>query len=157
MHIQELKKKKKKLIVINRNKFFIDYANNFAFNIKLRTRLGEGLKGNELAPEKLAVLSKSYVRARRTYLKSILYDKRLISKSCLTLTGEMLNSIQKKTTIYNNNVRISLYFTGFNAKKAQWANDGSDKRPERPFFYFSDIQVMAFKRDFETLIREIIP
>jgi len=156
MNIQELINKISNLININSNSFFADYGNNFAFNIKIRTRLGEGLKDNNEKPEKLAKLSKSYIRARKTYLKNMLLDKRLVSKSCLTLTGDMLNNIQKKTFIYNNNIRISLYFTGFNAKKAQWANDGSSNRPARPFFYFSDIQVQAFHRDFETLVHEII-
>lgn len=148
--------KKTKEAVIKQD-FYIKQAKKFADEIKVRTRaMGNSVVKQGDRETKLATLSTSYIHARKTYLSGILYSPRIKSKSCLTLTGEMLDNILTKVTVSANDVKMYLYFDEYNSKKAKWAEDGRTDRPKRPFFHFTDIQIQAFYRDYTTFVTDVM-
>jgi hypothetical protein len=70
-----------------------------ADNIKLRTRLGKAAATKGGKAEKLKPLSERYIAKRKEMkAKGDLYSETTPSKSNLTKTGAMLNSLQHKVT-----------------------------------------------------------
>lgn len=135
--------------------FYSMQAKKFAQEINRRTRaMGKSVEKDGDSEKQLAPLSASYIKQRKTNLSSKLLTPRIKSRSCLTLTGDMLDNIETKVTVSSNDIKMTLFFSGFNAKKAEWAEEGTAKRPKRPFFHFSDIQIQAFERDYTTFVTD---
>lgn len=110
--------------------------------IQNRTRLGMGVPSMGAPKNKLANLSPYYIRARETYLQSIMWNLARTRLSHLTLTGQMLSSIDYE--ISRNSVILK--FNNEKAlEKAQWAHEGSDNRPPRPFFFLSNLDQKRVK------------
>lgn len=110
--------------------------------IQNRTRLGHGVPTMGATKTKLANLSPYYIKARESYLQPIMWNLAKAKLSHLTLTGQMLSSIEFE--ISRNNV--TLKFGNEEAlQKAEWAHEGSSNRPKRPFFFLSNLDAKRVK------------
>lgn len=126
-------------------------------DILKRTRLGYGVDKNYGSKEALAKLADSYKAQRRRLKKSgKLSSKTSVSKSNLTKSGSMLDSLNSK--IDKNKMQITVKPEGIdkdgvsNRDKARWAQEGSTNRPKRPFLYLSTPEI---KRIREFLRKEL--
>ncbi len=110
-----------------------------------RTRLGYGVRENFGQKEKLAKLSKQYVKARSVF--DGLNDLTSPKKSNLTRTGEMLDSMRYK--VYRDGT-INIGPTGTrNINLASYHAAGNSKLPRRIFNRVSQLefnQVLRFYR-----------
>jgi hypothetical protein len=105
-------------------------GSDLAEQIKVRTRLGNGLAENGGEPDKLRPLSEPYIKERKvTQLSQFTTAK----KSNLTLTGQMLDEIVAKIA----NGIITITFKSQESKdKARWNTDKG-----RPFLSISRVQI----------------
>lgn len=120
-------------------------GDDFAEQIKTRTRLGNGLSENGGEPTKLRPLSSGYVQQRKSMKLSGMTKP---SKSNLTQTGEMLDDI--KATV--NNDKITLTFgSQFSKDKARWNEESG-----RSFLAISRVQIERLKNSLEKKITELL-
>jgi len=110
-------------------------------SIHNRTRLGYGVSSQGSSKATLAPLSPSYI-LWRSKNKGSMFSLARTSMSHLTLTGQMLSSIVYE--IGHNNI-ILKFNNEFAQNKAQWAHDGANNRPPRPFFFLSDLDIKRVK------------
>jgi len=102
-----------------------------AGEIRKRTRLGFGVAKNQGTKKKLKKLSPAYKKQRKK--KSNLSAKTQPAKSNLTLTGEMLDSLDGKSS---GTGQAKLFFKSAQAKKKS-EFVGKD----RPFLHLSQIEL----------------
>lgn len=118
-----------------------------AEQIKKRTRLGYGVEEQGDPQQKLKALSDDYKDWRKKN-KGKLSSATTVSKSNLTQTGEMLDSIQSRV----EGKSIILYFsTAFARAKARWVTDGG-----RPFFTLSGAEIQSVRKRVLDLIAKAI-
>lgn len=127
-------------------KLLQDIGDDFVEQIKIRTRLGNGLDKNEGEPSKLKPLSKDYVKYRKS--KNDLSEFTKPSKSNLTLTGEMLDSLEAKVT--EDKITIS-FSNQFSKYKARWNEESG-----RSFLAISRVQIERLKNSLEKKITELL-
>lgn len=128
---------------------------NFAKNtIISRTRAGFGVaqvNGNE---SRLAALSQSYRRFRRTP-RADLDSTTSPDRSNLTRTGDMLRSL--KCTVSGTDFNKTFRIEGrdrFTQNKINWAHEGSSNRPARPFLYLSKNEINELRAEFRESFRK---
>ncbi|HAT77251.1 MAG TPA: hypothetical protein DCS19_10560 [Flavobacterium sp.] len=127
--------------VIN-NEVLNQIGDEMVSSIQNRTRLGDGVSAMGSVKSKLAPLSPNYIRMRESHLQSIMWGLARTRLSHLTLTGQMLSSIDYE--ISRNGVILK--FNNEKAlEKAQWAHAGYDNRPQRPFFFLSNLDQKRVK------------
>jgi hypothetical protein len=122
--------------------------------IRVRTRLGYGVEENEKPRDKLAKLSTSYVKQRKTTLQKILNrDVASPKKSNLSLTGRMLRDIDSKAERYG----FKVYPGNNRAKKlTEYAEEGSSNRPQRKYMHLSDKEITKVKQEIDRTLRAIL-
>jgi hypothetical protein len=108
--------------------------------IRIRTRLGNGLKG------KLRALKPSYIKFRERF--SELSTETRTNKSNLTLTGEMLYSI---IGIRRGDLFTFLFANDFADKKAGWAKESG-----REFFGLLPTEEKGLRTKIAGIIRQSI-
>lgn len=108
-------------------------AQDIVDQIVLRTKLGKGVSQAEGPEKPLEKLSTSYKKQRKSLQsKGKLHETTTPTRSNLTQTGEMLDSIRYKI----NGEEITIYIEGeFNNKKANWQVD-----QKRSFLNISSVQ-----------------
>jgi hypothetical protein len=122
-------------------------ANDLADQIRVRTRLGNGLDKNEGEPTKLKPLSPNYKKARAK--NGQLSDQTTPNKSNLTLTGEMLDNV---TGFADGRGKITIYLKDqFSRDKAKWVTEGG-----RPFMFISRVQVQRIKNQIQAQLTKLI-
>lgn len=127
-------------------KLMQDIGDDLAEQIRVRTRLGNGLSKNNEEPSKLRKLSKDYIDQRKA--KEDLSELTTPSKSNLTLTGTMLSELEAKA----DKEKITLTFgSQFSKDKARWNDEKG-----RPFLYISRVQVERLKNSLEKKITELL-
>lgn len=121
--------------------------------IRKRTKLGYESTGQESEKEKLYPLSESYKKQRK---RTGTHSSTTISKSNLTLTGEMLDSI--KYFVTDQVVNIGFDSGSFAEDKATWVTKGSKNfsggsyTNARPFLNLSKSEV----KQLEIFIRNLL-
>lgn len=135
--------------------------------ITVRTRTGFGVARTGAARKRLAKLSKGYIEARKgkplfltnTITKKVFSNRdgnkakyttamklsgmTSASKSNLTQTGEMIDNLTH--SVSGNKISVSP--SGRDAKqKAEWAEDGSSNRPQRPFLHLSNNELKQIRQ-----------
>lgn len=106
-------------------------GDDLAEQIKVRTRLGNGLEEQQGEPSRLKPLSAAYVEQRK--LNPGLSGFTTAKKSNLTFTGKMLDAIVAKVT----GTKIVITFNdSFSKDKAKWNTESG-----RPFMAISRVQV----------------
>lgn len=123
-----------------------DIGDDLAEQIRVRTRLGNGLGKNGGEPSKLKKLSKEYIEQRKTNKE--LSEFTTPTKSNLTLTGEMLDEL--KATADKDKITLS-FDSQFSKDKARWNDEKG-----RPFLYVSRVQVERLKNSLEKKITELL-
>jgi hypothetical protein len=131
----------------------------FARNLIVkRTRLGYGVKKDFEAKSRLAKLSPNYIKKRKMFAG--LSSNTSPSRSNLTLTGQMLDSIISET----KDRTIIIKPTGrrddgkSNADIARYAEEGGRNRPKRIFLRISQLEfkqiVRFYRKTFGDLLRK---
>lgn len=105
-----------------------------------RTLLGKDIDNNPLKK-----LSPNYIKARK---KMSLGSDAKPNKSNLTLTGEMLSSIEGKRS---GNVFTFFFSNSFANDKARWAKEGG-----RPFFGLSETDKKGLTVKISSIFRQIL-
>lgn len=106
-----------------------------------RTLLGKDLDNNPLKK-----LSPNYIKARKN-MNDLSSDAKP-AKSNLTLTGEMLSSIEGK----RNGTLFTFFFSNsFSNDKARWAKEGG-----RPFFGLSETDKKGLTTKISSIFRQIL-
>jgi hypothetical protein len=125
--------------------------------IRLRTKLGFGVKQEGQQKEKLAALKPSTIEARRH--KNLRGDT-TPGRSNLTETGQMLDSIK---AINPTNGKVTVIPTGSrhgdgksNEDIAQYATDGASGRVKRAFMNVSNVEHEKIKKEVEKIFRVIV-
>ncbi len=123
-----------------------------------RTRLGYGVKDNLQAKTRLARLSPGYVKKRKMF--DSLSSNTSPTRSNLTLTGQMLDSIISET----KDRTIIIRPTGrrndgkSNADIARYNEEGGRNRPKRIFLRISQLEfkqiVRFYRKTFGDLLRK---
>ena len=122
-------------------------AEDVADQIRLRTRLGNGIDSNGGEPRKLEKLKESYIKERR---KKPLSEETKATKSNLTRTGKMLNDIVG--TAEGTSIVIS-FKDPDSAMKAKYNSEAVTyseyRKPARPFFFVSRVQIQRITNEIE--------
>ena len=113
----------KALDKVVRSSSFRKIAEDLVVQIRKRTRLGYGVKEGG-KQNKLTKLSDSYKEYRKKN-KGKLSNQTTPSKSNLTLTGEMLDSMQVK--VEGGTIVVS-FGTKFAGQKAKWVTTAKEQR-----------------------------
>lgn len=136
---------------IRSKKFLKGLADKGAVLIRVRTRLGysvEKFNGPRTKLEKLALSTKK-IRKKFKSLASTTTK----TKSNLTFTGKMLDSIKAKTS----GRKAIIFISNKNrAEVAEYHEEGTDKMPARPFMHLGRIEVKELRRDVRERIRKIL-
>lgn len=120
-------------------------ADDLAEQIKIRTRLGDGLDKDRGEPSKLRPLSKNYIETRKG---SELSPMTAAKKSNLTFTGEMLDSIIAKIS----GSIVTITFSNQDSKdKARWNTEKG-----RPFMAISRVQIQRLTNSLNQKLSEIL-
>lgn len=126
-------------------------ANKAADLIRIRTRVGYGVSKSGSPKEKLKELKGSTKKSRNTKKKrGLLSDETSPSKSNLTETGKLLDSI--KASVPSAGV-IQVRLTGShgddlsNEKLGEYMHEGSANREKRPFMGLTDLQIKQLTDD----------
>lgn len=120
-------------------------GDDLAEQIRVRTRLGNGIDANYGEPSKLKPLSEKYVEQRRDMSLS---DMTTAKKSNLTQTGQMLNEIIAK--VVNSQIVIT-FKSQFSKDKARWNSEKS-----RPFLSISRVQVERLTNSLDKKMSELL-
>jgi len=134
------------------------YAMFLANLIKKRTRLGYGVKEEGADKQKLAALSKPYIKIRkdsRKNLRGVLSSETSPSKSNLTFTGQLLNAILGRNKgIGKGEVYIKEQRN--DGVKNSDIVEGQEKKQGRPFFYISKLEKQQLKNAAAKDLRDYI-
>jgi hypothetical protein len=106
--------------------------------IRVRTRLGYGVPGDNKERQKLKTLSDGYKLFRKKH-RGELYDETTAAKSNLTFTGQLLNSLKEKK-ITKNSATVGATGT---RKGESLTNEKLSEYVEekgRPFIYLSNLE-----------------
>jgi hypothetical protein len=130
------------------------YGKAAAQYIKVRTRQGYGVKGNNEPKNNLDALSEKY-KATRKKNRNELHGSTRPNKSNLTYTGQMLDSVgvtyaNQGTVIVSPNGERNDSEHG-NAEIAQFVSDQG-----RPFNHLTDVEVRKLTVLFERNLRKIL-
>lgn len=123
-----------------------------------RTRLGYGVEKDLGSKKRLAKLSPNYIKRRKMFAG--LSENTRPSRSNLTLTGQMLNSII--STAKAGIIEIKPTGTRTDGKRnadiAQYNEDGGKGRPKRIFMRISQLEfkqiVRFYRKTFGDLLRK---
>lgn len=125
--------------------------------IRIRTKLGYGVKQENGAKEKLAPLKESTKAARQN--KALRGDT-TPGKSNLTESGQLLDSIQPMNPATN---RVTILPSGgrhgggiSNEDLAKYMTDGAPNRAKREFMNLSEIEHKQIKKEVEKTFRAIV-
>ena len=157
-YIKELEKAKRTLQSKGNVKVI---ANFIADKIKLRTRLGYGVARDGAVKYKLAPLKDSTIDRREDLEdRGRLSDKTRATRSNLTETAEMLDSIKGKAIAKG---RGKVYLKGehkgagiSNSKLADYHEKGSSNKVPRPFFHISKVEQKAYHRKVRLQLQELL-
>ena len=112
--------------------------------IFLRTKLGYGVPFTGANREKLKGLSASYIKMRKSSKKlGELSDTTSASKSNLTFTGQLLDSIQVKKSVNGITWIGPRGYRTDGLTNEQVANTVSK---QRPFMFLSDLEILKVQR-----------
>jgi len=127
-------------------------AESIKDDIKKRTRLGYGVENNGDRKKKLAPLAESTKKSKRRR-KGQLSNQTTPSRSNLTDTGEMLDSLDSSAKVRSTSAELIIGFKTPEAEdKAEFAHDGSSNRPKRKFMNLSNRELQRVDQAVEDLI-----
>ena len=134
-------------------KFMTDLLEETKFDIIKRTLMGYGTSGQYQKKQKLKPLSKNYIKFRKES-KGILSSKTKATKSNLTFTGQMLDSLYlKKSSVGYGEIAIN-----------DQRNDGEknsdivrqNAKRGRPFFFVTDLEYKRMLQKMDARLIEVL-